>query len=299
MTTDSSKTSTRKTIILATGAWHPTHLYDPLKHALAAHKVDLIVPDLPTMGVEATGLTWEADVAALLAAAEPLFEQGREIAIMGHSYGGIPACVATRGNSVAERAAQGKKGGFNHFVLLCAFALPQRGVSLKGMLPGQEWLDWQEEVKRGDGREQIICRPHAKDLFYNDLPVEKAEATFATLVPQSLAAQTTAVDYVATDVHSSVPKTYIICDVDVAFPAVLQKQMADACGFRQFHVSGGHSAFMSVPEEVAKVLVDQVVGGGEPSVDRVKVLDEKADVTKKGLGARVKEWIGKLIPAWS
>ena len=164
MTTDSSKTSTRKTIILATGAWHPTHLYDPLKHALAAHKVDLIVPDLPTMGVEATGLTWEADVAALLAAAEPLFEQGREIAIMGHSYGGIPACVATRGNSVAERAAQGKKGGFNHFVLLCAFALPQRWVSLKGMLPGQEWLDWQEEVKRGDGRVSFsLLQPKVSD----------------------------------------------------------------------------------------------------------------------------------------
>jgi len=120
-------------------------------------------------------------------------------------------------------------------------------------------------------------------------------------VPQSLAAQTTGVDYVATDVHSSVTKTYIICDVDVAFPAVLQKQMADACGFRQFHVSGGHSAFMSVPEEVAKVLVDNVVGGGEggKGSDDLVVDEKNTEVKKKGLGARVKEWVGMLIPAWS
>ena len=140
-------TSEKPTILLAHGAWHPPHLYDPLKQALAKHGYTLAVPALPTMGVDATGIGWDADVKALLEHAEPLFAQGKEVVLVAHSYGGIPACVATRGNEVAERAKAGLPGGFRRVIFLCAFALPVAGLSNLTAIPGAQWLSWQRVIE--------------------------------------------------------------------------------------------------------------------------------------------------------
>lgn len=66
-------TTDRPTILLAHGAWHPPHLYVPLKDALASRGYALIAPALPTMGTNSTGIGWEADTKALMDGAEPLF----------------------------------------------------------------------------------------------------------------------------------------------------------------------------------------------------------------------------------
>jgi pimeloyl-ACP methyl ester carboxylesterase len=137
--------SEKPVFILAHGAWHPSWLYEPLKEALAKLGYTLAVPALPSMGTDAKDITWEADVEALLQTAEPLFAQGKKVALIGHSYGGIPACIATRGQSVAERHARGLAGGFVHILFLCAFVMPSNGISqadlMQNMLP-----PWQEHV---------------------------------------------------------------------------------------------------------------------------------------------------------
>lgn len=55
----------------------PPRLYAPLKQALAALGYSLIVPALPTMGANATGIGWDSDFKALLDSAELLFSQGK------------------------------------------------------------------------------------------------------------------------------------------------------------------------------------------------------------------------------
>lgn len=97
------------------------------------------------MGADKHGVTWKADKQMLLNLVEPLFEQGKEIVIMGHSYGGIPACAATEGNGVQERAAAGKKGGFRRIIYLAGFAIPQRGMTLLQTFGG-EWAPWHDAV---------------------------------------------------------------------------------------------------------------------------------------------------------
>lgn len=134
-------------ILLAHGAWHPPHLYIPLQEALAKQGYTLVIPALPTMGVDATGVGWDADVKVLLEHAEPLFAQGKEVVLVGHSYGGIPAGVATRGNGVAERAQNGLPGGFRHVVFLCAFAIPAAGLSNLTAIPGGQWMPWHRIIE--------------------------------------------------------------------------------------------------------------------------------------------------------
>lgn len=134
----------KPTILLAHGAWHPSSLYDPLKHALAARSYELLVPELIIMAK--TGKSWDSDVSMLLKNAIPLFDQGKSIVIVGHSYGGIPACIATRGNSIDERHAAGKKGGFLQLVLIAAFAMPARDMSVL-YVSGGSWLPWHQVIK--------------------------------------------------------------------------------------------------------------------------------------------------------
>lgn len=115
--------------LLAHGAWHPARLYDPLVEALAKLGYTLAVPALPTMGPDAKEIAWDADVQVLLDRAEVLFAKGKKVILIGHSYGGIPACIATRGQGVAERRARGLEGGFLQILFLCAFAMPSKGIS--------------------------------------------------------------------------------------------------------------------------------------------------------------------------
>ncbi|RYP54026.1 hypothetical protein DL769_010413 [Monosporascus sp. CRB-8-3] len=248
-------------ILLAHSAWHPSILYDSLKNALEARRYELLVPELVTMGAGKTNMSWDADVAMLLETATPLFDQGRSVVLVGHSYGGIPACTATRGNSVEDRRAVGKRGGFSHLIFLCAFAMPARGMSVFSV-SGGSWLPWHKVIELEAGRQkQLFVNEKAKELLYNDFPPDKAQATFDSLVPCSYEAFTTGVDFAVPDV--TIPKTYIVCEGDALFLPEHQKALAAACGqdLKQVSISGGHSAFASVPEELADVLVRLVEEG--------------------------------------
>jgi len=97
------------------------------------------------VGADKHGVTWEADKEMLLNLVVPLFEQGKEIIIIGHSYGGIPACAATEGNGVQERVVAGKKGGFRRIVYLAGFAIPQRGMTLLETFGGKR-APWHNAV---------------------------------------------------------------------------------------------------------------------------------------------------------
>ncbi|CAJ2502756.1 Uu.00g101500.m01.CDS01 [Anthostomella pinea] len=215
-------------ILLAHGAWHPPTLYASLKEAVQARGYELLVPELATMGPEKTSISWAADVTMLLETAEPLFDQGKSVVLVGHSYGGISACIATRGHGMDERRAVGKRGGFCHLAFLCAFAMPAKGMSVFSV-SGGSWLPWHKVIKPGRGPpQQLFVNEKARDLLYNDLSATEAQTTFDSLVPCSYEAFTTGVDFSVADV--TIPRTVIVCENDALFPPHHQKALAGACG---------------------------------------------------------------------
>jgi len=137
--------------VLCHGAWHPSHLYDPLKRAIEARGYEILVPELPTMNVGTPSLTWADDAATIVQTAEPFFAKGRRVISVGHSYGGVPACAATRDNTVAERAARGEMGGFSALVFLCAFAITERGKTVQQSNGRGTDLPWQRKIELPDG----------------------------------------------------------------------------------------------------------------------------------------------------
>lgn len=139
-----SSSTTKPAIIIVHGAWSlPSPSYEPLKQQLEGLGYECYLPHLRTSGAgdDVRGQTWEADVKVILDTAQPLFDRGREVVIVAHSYGGIPGGAATAGNGVAERAAQGKPGGFKQIIYVAAFAIPAAGMDLLATFGGQ-WPPW-------------------------------------------------------------------------------------------------------------------------------------------------------------
>jgi len=110
-------------VVIVHGAFHPPDLYSALKTKLEELGHTVVIPRLATLG-ESPGKTWKDDVAVIHEAVLPLFEQGHEVIIASHSYGGIPAAQAIEGFDVGSRSKQGKQGGFRAAVLMAAFAVP-------------------------------------------------------------------------------------------------------------------------------------------------------------------------------
>lgn len=73
------------------GGWHPPVCYAPLGTCLEALGYKYICPQLPTLGPSAKGVTCTADIECIRKAAIELIDQGREVVVIGHSYGGVPA----------------------------------------------------------------------------------------------------------------------------------------------------------------------------------------------------------------
>lgn len=121
----------KPTIVLVPGAWHNAErTYSTIKERLSNESYPSIAVELPTVGAEPPTMTVDDDVKALHDVMLPLFDEGKEVILVAHSYGGIPATVSTKDHSIGERKKQGKVGGIKHVIFLTAFAIPKRGMSL-------------------------------------------------------------------------------------------------------------------------------------------------------------------------
>lgn len=135
--------STKPGIVLVTGAWHTPIHFEILRAALQAQGYETYVPRLPTLGN--TGLTWRDDATAIQRAVEARMDEGKEFIVAAHSYGGIPGCGATKGYTVQDRSAVGKKGGFRAVLFIAAFAIPEPGLDLLTAFGGTfpAWMDYE------------------------------------------------------------------------------------------------------------------------------------------------------------
>ncbi|KAF3007287.1 hypothetical protein E8E14_001617 [Neopestalotiopsis sp. 37M] len=244
--------SSKPVVLLIAGAWHPPSCYDPLRVRLEGMGYEYHCPHLPSFGAQARGVTFADDVEAIRKAATDLFDQGKEVAIIGHSSGGLLACDATQGLEVAQRAKEGKPGGFRHVIFLAAFFVHARGLDLLQMLGGT-WPDWQITGEPYTKGHLIGLKEAAKQKFYNDLSESEAQKLFESLLPHSQDAFETPSYFTPADI--TISKTYIICEKDQILSLELQNQLvAQTPGLRAESIDAGHCPFLSKPDEFAELV---------------------------------------------
>ncbi|ETS76659.1 hypothetical protein PFICI_12046 [Pestalotiopsis fici W106-1] len=241
--------------LLVCGGWHPPAAYDRLKEQLEGRGYEYYCPKLSSLGPEASGVTYQADVEVIRQTALPLFEQGKEVVLVAHSAGGVPAVVATQGLEISQRLAKGDKGGFKQIVFIAAVVIPVRGSDTLQTLGGS-WHPAQGGVEPYTKNNLMKLPKGAEKGLYSDLPDKESEKYYQLFQPQSQDAFETPVDYIAADV--TIPMTYIVTEQDAVFPAAGQRAILAAAsvpGIRVESIEAGHNPFASRPEELADKII--------------------------------------------
>ncbi|KEF51510.1 uncharacterized protein A1O9_12427 [Exophiala aquamarina CBS 119918] len=229
-------------IVFVPGAWHPPTVFEPVTKRLEAAGYETKGVHLASVGAEVPLEDIEPDVKAIQSVIQSSADEGKDVLLVVHSYGGVVGSEAVQGLDKASREKAGKKGGVSHLYFCCAFALPE-GVSLMDALQGKPlpWFDVSEDGK--------VVRPKTPiDVFYKD--VENPEKYVELLKPHSYQTLASKVTYPG---WKHVPRTYLYCEKDMAIPIHAQKGMVESSGveWRTETVDASHSPFLSVPEEMA------------------------------------------------
>lgn len=128
----------KSTFVLVPGAWHSPAQFS----YMIAHLHEAGYPTrsltLPSVGSqEPKKIEVTTDVAFIREKVLlPLLEDGKDVVLVMHSYGGLPGGAAAKGLSKSERGSEGQPGGVIGLVFLAAF-LAREGDSLLGALGGK------------------------------------------------------------------------------------------------------------------------------------------------------------------
>ncbi|MFJ4789987.1 alpha/beta hydrolase [Streptomyces sp. NPDC088794] len=217
----------RPTLLLVHGAWHRASCWAELQAVLTAEGWDSRTVDLPSTGKQGIPTAGVYEDAAAIG--EQLRSIEGPVAVLAHSYGGIP---------VTQEA--GDHANVVHLIYLAAY-MPAENESMYDIhgLPAPEDLS---------GVFPLIDDPRTS--LYGDLPDAAAEAALGQLVDQSLRSFAQPVSRAA---WRTIPSTYVVCERDGAIPPALQESMS-AHAANVERLASGHSPFLSAPVELSAVL---------------------------------------------
>ncbi|KAF2651493.1 alpha/beta-hydrolase [Lophiostoma macrostomum CBS 122681] len=240
--------SSKPTVLFIHGSWHtPKHFERVISHCENAGYTALCplqpsVGQIPPIGLLEDAQCIRSELSRLID------EDGKEVIVVAHSYGGVVATQALDKNfAIKERQEEGKHGGILNLVYMCAFILPL-GLSLEAALGGSLPPFIPE-----DGL-CIMLDPEGR--FYQDLPEEEQKKWTSELIKCPAIAQQTPITQTAYLWH---PVTYLFCENDQALPYEMQQMMVQnaretGVQFETESCAAGHSPYLSNPEKVIEVI---------------------------------------------
>lgn len=137
------------TIVWINGSFSPASFYADVSDGLRARGYDIVVDTLPSSArtPPEKPATMKEDAAYFHDIVEKLCDQGKDIVLAMHSYGGVVGSECSRALSKAERTAAGQRGGITQLVFVTC-VVPDVGVSLRELTASgsSPWLILREDV---------------------------------------------------------------------------------------------------------------------------------------------------------
>ena len=128
----------KPTVVWVPGLLHTPEHFKLIISALAKVSIPSLAISLPNIGAGAATAAPYDDLKTIRTKLEELVDEGKEVLLISHSYGGMPACQAVRGIEKSQRVKCGQPGGVIRVVFMAAFII-QEGQSIwtfmDGMLP--------------------------------------------------------------------------------------------------------------------------------------------------------------------
>ncbi|OAP63370.1 hypothetical protein AYL99_02597 [Fonsecaea erecta] len=225
-----SKEMSKPSLLLIPGSFALPEFYDPIIDAVAAKGYEIKGLHKPSVGL-ASGQGREGvappsmydDAAFIAKEAEKLADQGKDVILLGHSYGGVPLTESTKGLSKEERQKQGKPGGIVNLAYMTALvpAVGQAAMSVLADVPKQQRLDLKVDE---NGWMYHDAFEETAAIVFSDLPKEEGIA-WAKKFPKhsalSFAGELTYAGY------KDIPVSYLLCENDRCIPAEAQREGID------------------------------------------------------------------------
>lgn len=138
------------TIIIVPGACQPPTLYQPFASALQAAKFEVAIISTSSVGASPGFKNFDEDVAAVCKVVSGLIEDGIDVIMVMHSYGGIPGSAALKDLGAEHKKREGKSGGVIRLVYLASYALREGERQLGGG-------DWESISAGGGVNREVWC----------------------------------------------------------------------------------------------------------------------------------------------
>lgn len=256
--------ASKPTIVVAHGAWHSPTFMEPMAAILRSKGYEFVCPLLPTMSDNETDdykdKDFFDDAHLIRGVIVDLVDQGKDVLVVAHSYGGQVISEAVHESlGKVSRAKEGKPGGVIGLFYICAFLVPEGTIGATWfMLPqfGPPTFVVPHPFKR------CTTVQNGAENFYNDLPPEAQKKWQDELRASSLGQSSQPTTYAA---QRHFPTTYLRCSKDKTLVPGLQQYMLDKNreagigGIREAECDASHSPFLSMPEKV----VDEVIAAAD------------------------------------
>ncbi|OAL33078.1 hypothetical protein AYO22_00163 [Fonsecaea multimorphosa] len=239
-------------ILLIPGSFSLPEFYDPVINAVAAEGYEIQGLHKPSVGLasgkprEGAPPTMYDDAAFIAKETEKLADQGKDVILVAHSYGGVPVTQSTKGLSKEERKKQGKVGGIVNLAYMTSLVPPvgQAARDILADVPQEQKLDLKVDVgfhplptlvawklltnsapRKQENGWMYQDQPEAVGaIVFSDLPKEEGEA-WARKFPRH-----SALSFVGELTHAGykdIPVSYLLCENDKCIPANVQRNGID------------------------------------------------------------------------
>ncbi len=161
------------------------------------------------------------------------------VAVIAHSYGGVPATEAIADAPNVVRA-----------VYLAAFQLDA----------GESMFTFLGSPVPDDGTGHAPPYEDARRILFDDVPDADAERAVARLRPQTVLSFT---ERVTSAGWRTVPSSHVVCERDRALEPSRQHELATRAG-SVHRLPSGHSPFLSMPRQLDTLLVRIATSAAAP-----------------------------------
>lgn len=118
-------------VVFVPGAWHASG-FQKVIDILSSHGYESIGLHLPSVGGVPVVKDMEPDKAMIRSTVTKLVEDGKDVVVVSHSYGGAPTNSSLEGLSKTERTKAGKSGGVIKSCMISAFLIDAGKPLLQG-----------------------------------------------------------------------------------------------------------------------------------------------------------------------
>jgi pimeloyl-ACP methyl ester carboxylesterase len=274
----------KPSILIVPGSFARPEFYDPIVSAVHSYGYPIHALHLPSVAPE-TGPTGPPpslydDAAFIAGEIEKLADEGKDVVLVAHSYGGVPATESLKGLSKEERAKDGKKGGVVRLAYLTCL-VPAVGVNSASVLadvPAEARLELKIDV-RACFCHCSICAAQltisqengwmyhdpierSAEICFSDISKERGEAWMRKFSRHSSVSFMGELTYAG---YKDVPVSYMLCEEDLCIPPKNQREGIDIIekvSGRKVDVTSIHAGHIP-NESQPQAVIDWIVGAAK------------------------------------